>query len=68
MATKNLTTVVKFSPEFVRRAKSGGLELVKVKNGKETVKPVQIAVKVQGRNRLMVGIEPRFVNGVLEVL
>lgn len=62
-ARKNFTNdapKVNFSLEYVRRGKTG-LELVKVANGKETTTPVQVAVKVQGRNRLMVGIEPRAV-------
>jgi len=69
MATKkhftSIATTCKF--EFVRKAPHGGLELVKVKGGKTTVTPVQTTARVEGRNRLMVGVEPRVVNGKLEV-
>lgn len=66
MASKKYTTSVKFSLEFVRKGKDG-LELVKVNSGKETVTPVQITTQIGKRNRLIVGIEPRFINGKLEV-
>jgi hypothetical protein len=71
MATRNFTslaTTVNF--EFVRRSKSGGLELVKRSNGQETITPVKVTVRKekQGkRERVIVGVEPRFVNGNLEV-
>lgn len=68
---KQFTTVVSFSPEYVRRAKSGGLELVKVnRNGKETVKPVCVASRIEkgGRcERIVMSLEPRFLNSKLEV-
>lgn len=70
-AKRNFTTSIKTSREFVRRSKSGGLELVKVgKNGKETVKPVCVASRIEKggqRERIVIGYEPRFLNSILEV-
>jgi hypothetical protein len=44
--------------------------LVKRSNGQETITPVKVTVRKekQGkRERVIVGVEPRFVNGNLEV-
>lgn len=71
MARKHFTTAVQtVNLEYVRRAKSGGLELVKVKNGKETVKPVCVTSRIEKggrRERIVMSLEPRFLNSKLEV-
>lgn len=60
MSTKrNLSTVVSFSPEFVRRG-ANGLELVQRTGSHETITPVRATGRSEnGGKRLVVGYEPR---------
>jgi hypothetical protein len=68
MTTKkvSLTSGSKFvNIEFIRRGASG-LELVTRTGQRETVTPVRVTSKIE-RNRIVVGYEPRFINGELKV-